>query len=438
MLVAEGTVQYFDADYDRVSTDGLPKAVRDTLDHINRKVAAHESLEDVMQFLFDAGRRIWPCDRLGLAFIQDDGKRLVQRWTRARYSPFNLPEGYAEDISKSTLKEVIDTGKVRIIHDFIRYLSVHPDSTATSKLVEEGLRSSMTCPLYVEGRAVALLFMSSKSQRIYTEEHVREHLAIAEHLSQAVEKSYKLEQLEQAYNSYMEMLGFVSHELKSPLSSIVTDARLLVEGYLGEVSAEQKAKLTSIEKKAGYLLGLIREYLDLARIEGGQIKPVPKQGVDFCKEVVEPAYELLAGEIEAKKIKFTCFVEDQAKSVEIDPGLMKIVMVNLISNAVKYGFKLGEIKISAKMGGGEFSVTVFNEGFGFPEKQKPYLFRKFTRLKTTTTQEVKGTGVGLYTCWRIVRAHGGIIAGDSKLGQWARFTISIPQPLSPPDVTPAQ
>ncbi len=429
MLVAEGTIQYFDADYDRVNTNGLPKAVVDTLEHINRKIAAHESLEEVMTFLFDAGRRIWPCDRIGLAFIQDDGKRVVQRWTSARYTPVHLTEGYAEDLNVSTLKEVIDAGKVRIIHDFTRYLNVYPDSTSTSKLVEEGLRSSMTCPLFVEGRPVALLFMSSKSPRIYTEEHVREHLAIAEHLGQAVEKAYKLEQMELAYNSYMEMLGFVSHELKSPLSSIVTDARLLAEGYLGEVSPEQKGKIENMEKRAEYLLGLIREYLDLARIEGGQLKPRPRKSVDFQKEVVLPAYELVKADMDEKRMKFTCYAQEEASNLHLDPDLLKIVMVNLLSNAAKYGFRQGETKVSAKIEGDFFWVEVYNEGFGFPERQKPFLFRKFSRLKTTTTQEVKGTGVGLYTCWRIVRAHGGMIYGDSKLGQWARFKFSIP--LSP-------
>lgn len=430
MLVAEGTVKYFDADYDRVSMNGLPKAVVDTLEHINRKIAAHESLEDIMSFLFDAGRRIWPCDRLGLAFLEDDGRRVVQRWTNARYSPVFLAEGYAEDISKSTLKEVISTGRVRLIQDFVRYLNVYPDSTSTTKLVEEGLRSSMTCPLYVEGRPIALLFMSSKSPRAFTEEHVREHLAIAEHLGQAVEKAYKLEQMEQAYNSYMEMLGFVSHELKSPLSSIVTDSRLIVEGYLGDVTEEQKSKISAIEKKADYLLGLIREYLDLARIEGGLLKPRAKKGVDFCKDVVTPAFELVKEELEAKKMKFNCYAGSETAEVEIDPDLIKIVMINLINNAVKYGFRMGEVRVSAKLEGGEFSVSVYNEGFGFPAIQQPYLFRKFSRLKTTATQEVKGTGVGLYTCWRIVRAHGGMIYGESKLGQWARFKFTIPQPLS--------
>ena len=68
------------------------------------------------------------------------------------------------------------------------------------------------------------------------------------------------------------MLGFVSHELKSPVASMVTDAQLLSQGYLGDVSEAQQAKLEGIVRKGGYLLGLVNEYLDLARVEGGELQ----------------------------------------------------------------------------------------------------------------------------------------------------------------------
>ncbi len=100
-------------------------------------------------------------------------------------------------------------------------------------------------------------------------------MAIAERLSQAVEKAWRIEELEQANYAYTQMLGFVSHELKSPVASMVTDARLLADGYLGDMPPQQKDKLERLIRKGEYLLDLVREYLDLARVEGGELEAAP-------------------------------------------------------------------------------------------------------------------------------------------------------------------
>jgi signal transduction histidine kinase len=115
-----------------------------------------------------------------------------------------------------------------------------------------------------------------------------------------------------------------------------------------------------------------------------------------------------------------------------DADLLKIVVINLLSNAAKYGFQQGRIELSVELTDGILRFSVFNEGPGWPESEQPRLFKKFTRLQTEELQRRKGTGVGLYTCWRIARLHGGRIFAESKHGEWARFTCEIPQPLAQP------
>jgi len=78
------------------------------------------------------------------------------------------------------------------------------------------------------------------------------------------------------------------------------------------------------------------------------------------------------------------------------------------------------------------ALAVWNEGPGFPEAEKSRLFRKFSRLQTPELLKQKGTGVGLYTSWRIVRLHGGRIRADSEEGHWAEFRVELPQPLPDP------
>ena len=207
--------------------------------------------------------------------------------------------------------------------------------------------------------------------------------------------------------------------------------------------------------------GLVRDYLELARLEGGDMKLSPRAGVDFETMVVQPALDVAAPLVAEKKMRVARgaaeaggFVAAGAGAgsgasggagsgasaagtraaaagpvVECDAELLLVVMVNLLGNAAKYGREGGEIRVSAAVAGGALRVSVRNEGPGFPESQRGRLFRRFSRLQTPELLKPKGTGVGLYTCWRIVNLHGGRIWADSQVGEWAEFMFAIPQPL---------
>jgi signal transduction histidine kinase len=287
----------------------------------------------------------------------------------------------------------------------------------------------MTCPLIVEGRAVGFLFRSSRKPNAYDRHHVRLHQAVAERLSQAVEKAYRIEQLTAANRAYFEMLGFVSHELRSPLASIVMDVEMFKGGYLGPLEDRQKEKLERMAAKAQYLLGMIGDYLNLARIEGDEMALKIRDGVDFISDVIDPSLDLIASLIEEKHVLVHREIAPGPLHVECDPSLLAIVMVNLIGNAVKYGEKNGKIRLRAACDEGVLRVSVWNRGPGFPTDQKSKLFRKFSRIETRELLQRKGTGVGLYTTWRIIQLHQGRIGADSEHGQWAEFTFEIPQPI---------
>lgn len=400
---------------------------QDILDTINQRVAAGQSLPEVMDFFFETSLDVWPCDRLGLAFVEDNGQRVVSHWARALYEPLLLDKGYGEDLRGSSLSAVRKTGRLRIINDLETYLRRKPHSASTALLMREGVRSSLTCPLTVEGRNAGFLFRSSRTAFSYGDRELRLHQAVAERLSQAVEKAYRLDQLQRANRAYTEMLGFVSHELRSPLGSLVMDGKLLTEGYLGELNEKQRERLEGMLGKAQYLLGLINDYLDLARIEGGQLE-LNVSKVDLAGEIVEPALDMAGAAVEEKGTRVEQDLPDGAE-VECDPRLITVVLVNLLSNAVKYSDNGGLVRIRARAEEQGLRLSVWNEGPGFPEGMKGRLFRRFSRLQTPELSKRKGTGVGLYTSWRIVQAHGGRIWADSREGEWAEFTFFLPQPL---------
>lgn len=429
-----GVLEYVEADAD-ASPDAFSERERAVLDAINRRVGAAGSLAEVMDLVFDLSLEITPCDRLGLAFVEETGRRVVSRWARATYAPMLLAGGYAEDVAGSSLAALLAGRQLRVINDLAAYQKNRPDSRSTRLLLREGVRASITAPLRVDGRTVGLFFRSSRRPNVYGEREVNLHLAIAERLAQSVEKAWRIEQLESANRAYMEMLGFVAHELKSPVASIVTQARILADGYRGELAPPHRDEMEKMIVKGNYLLGLVREYLDLARLEGEGPALRARPGVDFGKDVLAPALEIVRPQIEAKRMRLD-LPDGAGPAIECDPDLLQVVMINLLGNAAKYGRPEGGIRVRAHQDNGALRVSVRNDGPGFPAAQQERLFRRFSRLQTPELLKEKGSGVGLYTCWRIVNLHGGRIRAEAEAGSWAEFWFTIPQPLPAQGVSP--
>jgi hypothetical protein len=423
-------VRFIKAPEPEMLASGFSVEERVVLDEINRRVAAEDSIESIIDFLFETTRDVFPCDRIGLAFVEEGGQRVVSQYAVASYEPLLLSKGYAEDVAGSTLRKVIEVGEPRIIGDLSAYLDRKPESRSTRILVKEGVLSSMTCPLSVKGRNVGLLFRSSRQKDAYDEHQALMHMAIAERLSQAVEKAWRIEQLSESNRAYFEMLGFVSHEIKSPLSAIVMNAELLTANMLGELNPEQRDMVERIVRKAQYLLSLVREYLDLSRLEGGDLKLGIQKDVGIRSNLVDPALDMLEPQIQDRKSVIEVDVPEDLKA-DCDPDLLMVVLVNLVGNAVKYGNEGGKVRILAGLDGGSIRVAVWNEGPGFSDEQKTMLFKKFSRIEDSELLKRKGTGLGLYTTWRLINMHGGKIQAESEKGKWAEFSFRIPQHQPP-------
>ncbi len=420
-------IRYVEA-ADHVDISGFSPGLRSMLETVNTHVAAADSLKDLLDFLFETFRGYSPTNRVALAFVKECDKRVVAYHSRSDYKKLFLKPGYAQDLEDSSLENVIRSGRARIIDDLKEYLKFKPDSASTRLIVQESLRSSMTCPLSVDGKHVGLLFRSSTKPYAYDNTQVLMWQAVAERISQAVAKAYRIEQLTEANRVYTEMLGFVSHELKSPISSLVMDANLMLGGYLGELSDKQRTKIQRMVYKSNYLLNLVREYIDFARLEGGEIKPSLHNTVHFNEDILQQAVDMLEPQRLEKEISINCSC-DKGLTIECDPNLMMIVMINLIGNAYKYGDENGETDVTVQDLGGRIEVTVHNTGPGFPADQRSKLFRRFSRLDTPELRKRKGAGIGLYSCWRIITLHHGHIQANSALGEWAEFTFAIPQPV---------
>lgn len=420
------TVSYPLRDY-QSDTSEFTNREKEILEYINSKVAGGQTLKDILEFLYNETSSIMPCDRIGVAFTDESGKRLILHHVIASYEPLHLDRGYAADLRGSSLDRVFSDGTPRVINDLDEYLEANPGSKSTRLLVKEGVRSSMTCPLYVDQRVVGVLFRSSRKPDAYSLHEVKLHKAISERLSQAVEKAWRIEQLSSALNAYTEMLSFVTHELKSPLSSIITLGKTLNSGYFGDDPAKYEEMVVRMIDKAEYLNTIVNEYLNLSRIEEGRmsVKPVD---VDLHNDIIEEAIDIIQPQAEEKNIQLEKQYDEKITTANCDPDLMKIVLHNLLSNAVKYGVDSGIVRVTTRNDDENLYIDVWNQGPGFPEEEKYRLFRRFSRIETDELMDQKGSGIGLFVSYNIAYLHGGRITADSKEGEWAQFTVEIPQP----------
>ena len=231
-------------------------------------------------------------------------------------------------------------------------------------------------------------------------------------------------QLQQTNRNYMEILGFVTHEIKNRLGVIMGGAYNLKGEVVGKLNPGQKKMVEILLRNAERLNVMVKNYLDLSRIERGELR-VQKQRVNFKEDILNPVLEEFKGEIESAEIFLEVNLPDSL-ILQADPDLLKIVMENLLSNAIKYGRKKGRIKIGATKGENYWRINVWNEGEGISKDELGKLFTKFARLGAEKLRREKGSGLGLFITKEIIEKHGGKIWAESEEGKWANFIFTLP------------
>jgi len=243
------------------------------------------------------------------------------------------------------------------------------------------------------------------------------------------EKNYQLEQanrrLQDLNRYYLNMLGFVSHELRSPLITISGFAELLKEQILGPLNEEQKNAAEAIDRSSQSLLSMIQNYLDLARIEQGDIH-LTLENVELFSEVIQPVVEDMSEQLARQGMSVKIREPSQSLRIRGDRELLKVVVSNLLSNAIKYGNPQTAIRISATPRGDFVHVAIRNEGKGVRPEDRQRIFEKFVRLETAQNSYGRGAGLGLYNARYIVEKHGGKIWAESRYEHWFKVVFTLP------------
>jgi len=416
---------------------------RDRLNQQVQRITAHLIsgwlLEDVLESLEKDFRDLIPFNRIGLALLEKDGEVVRSAWQKSDRTVLRLVKGYSAPLAGSSLAAILQTGTPRIINNLKTYLRQHPQSASTRLIIEEGLLSSLTCPLIANGVPVGFLFFSSAQSNFYHERHIEAYQRLTRPVSLLIEKSRHVTQLteqkaalEQQNTELRRLneiknnfLGMAAHDLRNPVSYIQTTAELLHDYGETFSSGERLSLLQDIIRQTNHILGLLNDLLDVTEIETGKLM-LHKRSLDLDLILSEAVtrHERLA----AAKGTQVILKSAPPGVIQADPARLRQVLDNLLSNAVKYSPPSSKVEIWAEKTQRFWRVSVRDHGPGIAASEQKQLFQDFTRGSAQPTGGEKSVGLGLSISRRIVESHGGQIGITSEPGRGATFWFTIPLP----------
>jgi two-component system, OmpR family, phosphate regulon sensor histidine kinase PhoR len=222
-----------------------------------------------------------------------------------------------------------------------------------------------------------------------------------------------------------EFIAMVAHELRTPIAAVEQQLIVILNRMAGEITESQEKLLTRAKERTEGLLTLIKDLLDLSKIEAG--KMVQYKEPLSLQESIQRAVDLLKAEADHKKIDLQ-FLPSLVKSlIHADRNSMEGVFTNLVSNAVKYTPEGGKVRITLSEEGACVKATVSDTGVGIKKEDLSRIFDRFYRVRTAETREIIGTGLGLSIVKSIVDAHLGSISVESEVGKGTTFTVLLPK-----------
>ncbi len=221
-----------------------------------------------------------------------------------------------------------------------------------------------------------------------------------------------------------DFVSMVSHEIRSPMNSVLMQLKVIMDGLAGDVSEKQTEILDRASKKINSLVEMASELLDLAKIESGLIT-LEKETIQF-NELLEDQRQFHLESAAAKHISINFEKASHLPLVSANRRNMEEVVSNLITNAIKYSQEGAAIDLAVSLENEYLCITVKDTGLGMSTEDLERIFDRFYRVKNAQTRFITGTGLGLPIVKKIVQAHQGTIQAESEPGQGSTFRVYIP------------
>jgi PAS domain S-box-containing protein len=274
--------------------------------------------------------------------------------------------------------------------------------------------------------------IAAELERIQALEALRaEQASLAQRVAQRTQElEFANAELARASRMKDEFIAMMSHELRTPLNSILGTTEILQEYIYGPLTNKQVTALERVQHNSEHLLALINDILDFAKVEVGElaldIQPqVLNDLISECVQSVEKS-------ITYKNLSLSISFNDQITTVFVDANRFKQILLNLLTNAVKFTPSNGTIKIvtQANLEQETVEIKVIDSGIGIAEDNFSHLFLPFEQLDRRLNRDYEGTGLGLSLVYRLLKLHNGSISVSSKLGVGSVFTITLPMTVN--------
>jgi len=367
------------------------------------------------------GGSIWEYDETGEEFHLHATDRLPDALVEVlRATPFKKGEG--------ALGRMALTGEPVEIHDFA------DDRTYRSRvrdvIVRSGFRSVLAVPLLREDHLLGALAVNRKVPGEFDPQVIGLLKTFATQSALAIQNARlfreiedKSRQLETASRHKSEFLANMSHELRTPLNAIIGFSEVLSERMFGEVNDKQAEYLADILESGRHLLSLINDILDLSKIEAGRMELEPSE-FDL-PGAIENTLILVRERAQRREIALGHTLDKRLGTIRGDERKVKQVLLNLLSNALKFTPEGGRIDVRAALENGAAEISVTDTGVGIAPEDQAAVFEEFRQVGSAA-KKAEGTGLGLAISRKFVELHGGRMWVTSELGKGSTFAFTLP------------
>jgi signal transduction histidine kinase/putative methionine-R-sulfoxide reductase with GAF domain len=297
-------------------------------------------------------------------------------------------------------------------------------------LVRLGYRSLLAVPLLRENRLLGGLVVNRSIPGTFPGEVIDVLKTFATQSALAIQNArlfreieQKSRELEAASRHKSEFLANMSHELRTPLNAIIGFSEVLAEGMFGEVNDKQAEYLADILESGRHLLSLINDILDLSKIEAGRMELEPSSY--NLPAAIENTLILVRERAQRRDIRLARSVDDRLGTIRADERKVKQVLLNLLSNALKFTPAGGKVDVRARANGGVAEVSVADTGVGISPEDQQAVFEEFRQVGASSKKS-EGTGLGLAISRKLIELHGGRLWLESALGAGSTFTFTLP------------